>query len=100
MAKKRKGQTFLLLVELWLIGLNTSLKKVKGSDLQGKNDMDWVMCLERKHPELFDGNENYSKTPPEKVKKMMRQPGPFSRSSFQLFRLQCESSLRLHGTRQ
>lgn len=31
--------------------------------------MDWVMCLERKHPELFDGNENYSKTPPEKVKK-------------------------------
>lgn len=69
MAKKRKGQTFLLLVELWLIGLNTSLKKVKGSDLQGKNDMDWVMCLERKHPELFDGNENYSKTPPEKVKK-------------------------------
>lgn len=58
--------------------------------------MDWVMCLERKHPELFDGNENYSKTPPEKVKKMMRQPGPFSRSSFQLFKMVLSSLYSPH----
>lgn len=44
-------------------------------------DMDRVMCLERKDPILFDGNENYQPTegwiqkhPENRSQKMMKSP--------------------------